>query len=208
MCFVNRIGAAYGRVEYDHDTDNKNGEADIPAEKHRDDQCRCKDGKSCRQSALCEEQYTAQCSVFEVEPLFEIFVCRIHIQIVKNRHRGDRKDNHRYRQAEVELDETHAVHICLAGSRKKSYGAGLCRHYGERDGVPLSRFVCQKIVFYIFFTTGFPDSVNNYENEKKTHYQPVDTAHSQHQFRKWLLKFRVYEYLVSYKFYPRQYFPP
>jgi hypothetical protein len=64
---------------------------------------------------------------------------------MKDRDDRRRDHDHRQREAEVKLHETHAIGIRLPGGGDEGDGAGLRRHDGKGHGVPRHGFSSEQV---------------------------------------------------------------
>ena len=177
MCLVDGIGPARRGVESHQSAYHQDRQADIPPHEDGDDQRRGEDCEAAGQAPLSQEEETSQRAVLDIETLFKEFVGRIHLQPVEMWNGGDGEDHHGDRKPQIELHESHSVHVGLAGSGEKSDGTGLGGHDREGDRVPGCGPVRQDVAIDIFFPARFPDTEDDHEYESGGHHNPVDSTH-------------------------------
>jgi len=185
-----RLGAAHrpgaagdgvGDHESAHDQD---GQRQIPAEEHRQNQRRRVDRQACGQAALEQEQERRQQPGLGVEPLLEVFVRGEDFQPVVDghRHRGDA--DHGQRQAEIHLDEPHAVGVSLAGGGEEGDGARLGGHDGQGDRVPAHAPARQKVFLEAVCLAALVDAEAGDEGQGAAQHQPVQERHENHRWKR------------------------
>ena len=128
--------AARDRVEDDGAADGEGGPAERPAEHRRQHDRRRVERDAGAEPAREQKQQRNQLPRLAIEARFQIFVRGVDLEPVVDGHDHRREDDHGDRQAEVELDEAHAVLVGLAGHRQERDGAGLRGHDREADGPP------------------------------------------------------------------------
>src|SRR5262249_59669757 len=84
-----------------------------PTQRKGKDDRRRRDDHAARKSALEQKADAGQRPRLRVEAPFEIFVSRVDLRAVKERHYRYAKDDHRNRQSEIELNEPHPVGVSL-----------------------------------------------------------------------------------------------
>ncbi len=110
-----RLHAAQHRVDGGRQADYEDRRDFVPAEDDREDHRRRGDDDADGEPPRYEEEETRQRAGPRVEALLEILVCREDFRTIEERHGRYAQDDHRERQAEIELDEAHAVGVGLPG---------------------------------------------------------------------------------------------
>ena len=98
---------------------------------------------------------------------------------MENGDHGNTENDHGDGLAEIELHETHAIHVGLSWSGKKGDAAGLCGHDRKRYGVPWNRSISEEKTLDVFFAAGLPDPKTSHEKEEEKHHHPVYATHSE-----------------------------
>ncbi len=88
------------------------------------------------------------------------------------------EDHHRDRQPEVELHESHAVDIGLAGGRNERDRARLRRHDRQADRVPGHMPAGDHERAHIVRASSPPEAVQRHVSERGAEDQPVSDPHA------------------------------
>jgi len=112
-----------------------------------------------------------------VEALFEVPVGRIDAAAVESRDGKGRDGDHGQRQAQIHLDEAHAIDVALACGGDEGDGAGLGGHDGERHGVPRHGFVGEQILVRGLAAVAAPESIEDCADECGEENQPIGGSH-------------------------------
>ena len=105
--------------------------------------------------------------VLAIEALLQVLVRRVDAGVVEERHQRDRQDDHRERQAEVELHEPHAVVVALSGRADHRDGAQLRRHHRDAGGPPRDAALGEEVAVELVAVLGPPQAVEDDPGEKR-----------------------------------------
>ncbi len=172
-----RLHAADAGVENHRNADDEHGDLQLPAENRGDDDRRRGQRHAERKRAAHEKQKARERSHADIEPPLEILVRRVDLRAVEKRHGRHRQDDHRERQAEIELDESQAGEVRLSGCADERDRAHLRRHHREPDGPPRQRPVAEKITFDFVRPLRSPQPVVHNPHEVDDDDGPVERAH-------------------------------
>ena len=120
-----------------------------------------------------------QATRLAIESLLQILVRREHFGAVEKRHQGDAQDHHGERQAEVDLDEAHAIDVALPRGAHERDRARLRRHHREPDGIPGHGALREEEIFEAFVPPAGAVPDENDEREIQRDDEPVEGV--QHQ---------------------------
>ena len=148
-----------------------------PAEHRRQNDRRCVNRNPGRQSALEQEEKRCQLARLAVEAVFEKFIRGVDLQAKIARHKDKRQDNHGQRQAEIELNETHAVLKRLPWRRQKGNRTRLRGHDRQSNSMPLGLVATTKVAVHILGATVLPHAIADNGAKRADQNQPVINAH-------------------------------
>ncbi len=103
---------------------------------------------------------------------------------MEERHDGQREDDHRDRQAEVELDEPQAGRVRLARRAHQRHGAHLRCHHRQADRPPRQRPVGEKVAFDLVGSLRAPQPVDDDPDDVDDEHTPVERMHQENIFPK------------------------
>ena len=176
-----RLDAAEHRVDDRRHADRQHREPELPAQDHRQNQARRRDDEPAPEAALREEQQRRQRPRLRVEPPFEVLVGRVDARAVEEADERQRQDHHRDRQAEVDLDEPHAVGVRLAGRADHGDGAELRGHHRQTDGPPRQASAAEEIALDLVRALAQPQSVPDDPDQVRRDDGPVDPVHRRYE---------------------------
>ena len=140
-----RLYAANRRVDDHRDTDRKHGDGQRPSEHRRHHDRWSRQGDPKRRRAADEEQKARERSRLRVEAALEVFVGGVDARACEERDHRQRQDDHRERQAEIELHEAKAREIPEPRGADDGDGAHLRRHHRQADRPPRQRPVREQV---------------------------------------------------------------
>ena len=169
-----RLHAAEHRVEDGRPADREDRQRQVPVKHDREDDRGRRDDRAGRHAPAKQEQQARERPRLHVEPPLEVLVRRVDARPVEERHERHRQDHHRERQAEVELDEAHAVGIRLAGRADQRDGAELRRHHRQADRPPRQAAVGEQVPFDAGAGLGPPQAVDDDPEQVADDNEPVE----------------------------------
>ena len=174
---VHRLRPSRRDVDDDERPRERRRDGDGPPEEDGEDERRGVDRQAAREAALEEEEEGRQAADPYVEALLEVLVGRVDVQPVVERDSGDREDDHRERQAEVELDEAHPVGVGLPRRREEGDGARLRRHDREADDPPRGGAARHEVALHVRLVAALRDAPGDDEDERRPEDAPVEERH-------------------------------
>ena len=148
------LHAAEHRVDDGRNENQERRHRDAPSENHRQHDSRRGRNRAARHAAREQEQETRESARLQVEPPLEVLVRRVDLRAIEERHERDAEDDHRERQAVVELHEAQAVVValpvvptsvtalsCVAMTDSPTAHHGMDRFARKYDSVVRSSFV-------------------------------------------------------------------
>jgi hypothetical protein len=151
-----RLDAAKAGVDHHRHRQRQHGRRHAPAENRGDHHCRRRQRNAQRERPSHQEQEAGQRSHPHIEALFEILVGGVDPRPGEERHHRERQDDHRDRQAEIELHEPQPGGIRLAGGSDQRHRAHLGRHHREADRPPGQRPVGEEVALDLVGALGAP----------------------------------------------------
>ena len=179
-----RLHAAEHRVDRRRHADREDGQGEVPPEHDRQDDGGSRDDHAAGEAAAGEEQQRRQAARLRVEPPLEILVGGVDPRAEEERHHREREDDHRDRQAEVELHEPHAVRVPLPRRAHQRDRAQLRGHHREPGGPPRQAPLGQQVAVHLVGRPRALQPVVDNPRQVGDDDEPVDEVHAVRQAEK------------------------
>ena len=168
------LHAAEHRVDHGGHRDEQRGRGQVQVEHERQHDGRRGDDRAARHAAREQEQQAGEAAGLRVEPFLEVLVRRVDARVVEERDQRHRQDDHRQRQAEVELHEAHAVVVALTGRADHRDGAELRGHHRDARRPPGNAALGEQVAVELVAVFGSPQAVVNDPDEEDAEQGPVN----------------------------------
>ena len=172
------LHAAEHRVDRCRQANRQHGQRQAPTHHDRENHRRRRDDHAALQATRQQEQQARQRARFRVKSPLEIFVRGVDARAIEERHRGDREDDHRERQAEVELHEPEAVAVALPRRADKRDRAELRGHHRQAYGPPRIAPIPQDEAVDLVAVLRPAEPVPDDEGEIAADDEPIEPAHA------------------------------
>ena len=171
------LHAANGRIGDHRHADREHGDRQRPPERRRHHHRRRGERDAERRRAADHEEEARERARLRVEAPLEILVRGVDARAREERHDGDRQDQHRERQAEVELHEAEAGEIAQAGRAADRHRAQLRGHHRQADGKPRQRAIREEVPVDLVRRLRSPQPVDDDPRDVGDDDEPVERAH-------------------------------
>ncbi len=172
-----RLHAAEHRINGRRHAHQKTRRGDVHAHDDRQHHCRRRNDGAARHRARDQKQERRQAARLRIESPLEILVRREHTRVVKKRHERHRKDQHREREAVIELYEAHPIDVALASRPNHRDGRKLCRHHRQTDCPPGNAPAREKVALEPFRLTRLAQTVQDDPHQVRDEDDPIDPVH-------------------------------